>query len=674
MSPQVQDLFHEDAQGSQSNAQPWWKVQLFVWEPVLFGTWDGVFTTCMINIFGVVLFLRTGWLVGNTGVLLGMLLVSIVVLVALVTVMSGVGVCECCSVGNGGVYSMISTVLGGRIGGTLGLLYVFGQCVAGAMYITGFAESIAQMLNLQSMWAVRGISVAVLIGLLGINLAGVKWIVRLQLVLLGILAVSTLDFVIGTFSHLDPGVMAGFNMSSDLQRPEHNIPVGTLAAVFTSWFLYLVFVFLLGAICTREALRYDFLIAEKVSLVGFLFLLGLYISSLASCMGGLYGAPRILQCIAQERVIPALGFLGKGRGPNKTPVAAICLTSLVSMAFIFVGQVNVLAPIVTINFMLTYSIIDYCYFCVVKTHELEVQQRTTLIRRSSSSRSLVCSTQPHYGSSGAISEPVNGTLLEFTKDMDQIFPLPNMDTADEQRVSIPASKTWGRKSKIPAKETLMNSFGWDLNSNGPLNKGKDEKEPEQTVGLDDDTSSHLGHMESVLTTEPKRKQSLPNSGPVELEQLPREQIDRNGSETNLEGSEIRSIQGSVYGRFCNHWVSFVGALCSFMIMFVIQWMYALINITVALILFLYIGTTSPGLPTGAAARFSFFRCLKTSLHNLERRDEALQDQIVVTTSLSAVSMETRQLTEENADFALRDRYHHSSFINTTDKIVHSQSN
>lgn len=31
------------------------------------------------------------------------------------------------------------------------------------------------------------------------------------------------------------GVMAGFNMSSDLHKPEHNIPVGTLAAVFTSY-------------------------------------------------------------------------------------------------------------------------------------------------------------------------------------------------------------------------------------------------------------------------------------------------------------------------------------------------------------------------------------------------------------------------------------------------------
>lgn len=36
------------------------------------------------------------------------------------------------------------------------------------------------------------------------------------------------------------------------------------AWVFCRWFLYIIFVFLLGAICTREALRYDFLIAEKV--------------------------------------------------------------------------------------------------------------------------------------------------------------------------------------------------------------------------------------------------------------------------------------------------------------------------------------------------------------------------------------------------------------------------
>lgn len=77
------------------------------------------------------------------------------------------------------------------------------------MYITGFAESIADVLSLSNIWAVRGISLAILLGLLGINLAGVKWIIRLQLLLLFLLAVSTLDFVIGSFTHLDPGKTGG---------------------------------------------------------------------------------------------------------------------------------------------------------------------------------------------------------------------------------------------------------------------------------------------------------------------------------------------------------------------------------------------------------------------------------------------------------------------------------
>lgn len=64
---------------------------------------------------------------GNTGVLMGVFLVSFVALVALVTVLSGIGVAEHCGVGRGGVYSMVAAVLGGQTGGAIGLLYVFGQ-------------------------------------------------------------------------------------------------------------------------------------------------------------------------------------------------------------------------------------------------------------------------------------------------------------------------------------------------------------------------------------------------------------------------------------------------------------------------------------------------------------------------------------------------------------------
>uniref|UniRef100_A0A8C6T1R8 Solute carrier family 12 member 8 n=1 Tax=Neogobius melanostomus TaxID=47308 RepID=A0A8C6T1R8_9GOBI len=621
---------------------PWWRIKLFVWEPVLFGTWDGVFTTCMINIFGVVLFLRTGYLVGNTGVLLGMFLVSMVVAVALVTVFSG-----------GGIYSMISTS-GGRVGGTVGLLYVFGQCVAGAMYITGFSESVAELLGLQGQWAVRAMSLAVLLALLGINLA-----------------VSTLDFVIGTFAHLDPehgfvgyseqllrrnslpdystgenfftvfgvffpaatGVMAGFNMSSDLQRPEHNIPAGTLAAVVPISGLCL----LLGAICTRETLRYDFLIAEKVSLVGFLFLLGLYISSLASCMGGLYGAPRILQCIAQERVIPVLAFLGQGKGPNKTPVAAICLTSLLTMAFVLIGQVNILAPIVTINFMLTYSFIDYSFFCVAMTCQLQNKDKKSTFfmkqnnsRKSrSSSRPLCESTPPDYGSGGE-SPQGNGTLLAFTNDLNQIFPNECGSVGNDP---VREHKVKGKTTQADVKEMLMKSFV--LNSE-QINLFEDKEEKRRFFPVDNNVENSVTYQYLLF---------------VFISEL---QDDTKGHES----IEINPITNSLYLKFCNHWLALIGAISSIVIMFVIEWIYALVNISVALVIFFYIGKTSPGLPAGMAARFSFFTWLKTTLKTIGLP----QDEIVLTPSLPGVGLKTKQLTEENADFASRLRYHQSSFI------------
>ncbi|XP_071602698.1 solute carrier family 12 member 8 isoform X1 [Heliangelus exortis] len=741
----VQDLFHEEAQQvSQTQTKPWWKIQLFVWEPVLFGTWDGVFTSCMINIFGVVLFLRTGWLVGNTGIIMGMFLVSFVILVALVTVLSGIGVCEKCSIGSGGVYSMISTVLGGQVGGTIGLLYIFGQCVAGAMYITGFAESIADVLSLSNIWAVRGISLAVLLGLLGINLAGVKWIIRLQLLLLFLLAVSTLDFVIGSFTHLDPdpcfledwgcsgqklfkhakavspqqghgfvgyseelmfnntlpdysqgesfftvfgvffpaatGVMAGFNMSGDLQKPATNIPLGSLAAIGTSWFLYMVFVFLLGAICTRQSLRYDFMIAEKVSLVGFLFLLGLYISSLASCMGGLYGAPRILQCIAQENVIPMLTFLGRGKGPNKTPVAAICLTSVITMAFVFIGQVNILAPIVTINFMLTYIVIDYSYFSVSLSYNVqqkldEAQMENT--QPAHSSQPLIFSKSSSRAADGVIQSRSNGTLLEFTKDMDQLFkPFHSEpETCKKDGAENLTQKAKQKKAKKPAKQTLQDSFLLDLHHDAtPARSGWDETvEPhrESWQGLAEQSIwCDVGPCLSP-TVEAQHSPGMLELGEQlcsEALVLPGRRGEESSTKQQIPELEIQQIPESFYSKFCNHWVSLAGAIMSLIIMFVIQWIYTLVSLGAALVLYFYIGQVSPGLPLGAAANFSFFGWFKSVVITLCRRRPSPKEQIVVTPSFATVGMETTQLTEENADFASRDRYHHSSLI-SRDELV-----
>ncbi|XP_015990683.2 solute carrier family 12 member 8 isoform X2 [Rousettus aegyptiacus] len=700
---QVQELFHEAAQqGALAQPQPWWKMQLFVWEPVLFGTWDGVFTSCMINIFGVVLFLRTGWLVGNTGVLVGAFLVSSVILVALVTVLSGIGVGEHCGVGSGGVYSMISSVLGGQTGGTIGLLYVFGQCVAGALYITGFAESISDLLSLRNIWAVRGISVVVLLALLGINLAGVKWIIRLQLLLLLLLAVSTLDFVVGSFTHLDPdhgfigyspellqnntlpdyspgesfftvfgvffpaatGVMAGFNMGSDLREPAASIPLGSLAAVGISWFLYIVFVFLLGTICTREALRYDFLIAEKVSLVGFLFLLGLYISSLASCMGGLYAAPRILQCIAQEKVIPAMACLGQGKGPNKTPVAAICLTTLVTMAFVLVGQVNVLASIVTINFMLTYITVDYSYFSLTMGPCDHPQLSESVHREGREavhcSEHLLLEKAPSYGSEGTARSPSEGTLLEFTKDMDQLLrltgKLENSQPRQGESDGVPESQ---EKCKKATKQTLHDSFLLDVKSPAPFpSEGPDRLQ-------ESSWNKQFIRSEGAWPGGACGEQPVP-----ELSNQPRSSKEDFFLKSRLHEQDIRRRPASFYARMCNPWVSLLGAVGSLLIMFVIQWVYTLVNLGVAALVYFYIGRTSPGLHLGSASNFSFFRWMRSLLIPSYRSLRSPQEQIILAPSLARVDMEMTQLTQENADFATRDRYHHSSLVSREQLMPH----
>lgn len=81
---------------------------------------------------------------------------------------------------------------------------------------------------------------------------------------------------------------------------------------FSRTFLYLVFILFLGATVQRKTLLTDFMIAVRVSAVEFLLLAGIYVSSMSSCLGAMYGTPRVLQSIALENVIPAISILGKG--------------------------------------------------------------------------------------------------------------------------------------------------------------------------------------------------------------------------------------------------------------------------------------------------------------------------------------------------------------------------
>lgn len=342
---------------------------------MLFGTWDGVFTTCLINIFGVIVFLRSGWIVANTGIWMAILMVILTVSIALISVLSAVGICERCRIESGGVYFLIAHTLGSRFGGSLGLLYCFGQAVGCALNVLGFGESMAGLLNLENnQWAVKGFAASAVLLIGVINVAGVKWVVKLQFVLLLVLLSSALDFMVGSFTGEDvgngfygwgsgnfgnnwspayrdttwftvfgvffptiTGILSGINMSGDLRAPSTDIPNGTLAAFSTATFLYLIFIIFLGATVDREFLYTDFMITKRVSAVQFLLLAGIYVSSMSSCLGAMYGTPRVLQSIANENVIPGIGKLGVGRGPNKVPLYSMAVVAITTIIFILVG-------------------------------------------------------------------------------------------------------------------------------------------------------------------------------------------------------------------------------------------------------------------------------------------------------------------------------------------------
>lgn len=73
-----------------------------------------------------------------------------------------------------------------------------------------------------------------------------------------------------------------------------------------------MFVLFLGSTCKRETLLSNYMIAKHVSAIEFLLLAGVYVSSMSSCLGAMYGTPRVLQSIALENVIPGIGALGRG--------------------------------------------------------------------------------------------------------------------------------------------------------------------------------------------------------------------------------------------------------------------------------------------------------------------------------------------------------------------------
>ncbi|XP_027029427.2 solute carrier family 12 member 2 isoform X3 [Tachysurus fulvidraco] len=265
---------------------------------VKFGWVKGVLVRCMLNIWGVMLFIRMTWIVGQAGIVCSCVIIFMATVVTSITGCSTSAIATNGFVRGGGAYYLISRSLGPEFGGSIGLIFAFANAVAVAMYVVGFSETVVELLHesnlimLDKTNDIRIVGIITVIILLGISVAGMEWEAKAQIFLLVILIIAIFNYFIGTFIPIDSkktegffsydsgillenllpdfrgetffsvfaiffpaatGILAGANISGDLADPQMAIPRGTLLAIVITGIVYVGVAVSAGACIVRDA-------------------------------------------------------------------------------------------------------------------------------------------------------------------------------------------------------------------------------------------------------------------------------------------------------------------------------------------------------------------------------------------------------------------------------------
>ncbi|XP_029834473.3 solute carrier family 12 member 4 isoform X1 [Ixodes scapularis] len=176
---------------------------------------------------------------------------------------------------------------------------------------------------------------------------------------------TSFTFLVAIFFPSVTGIMAGSNRSGDLADAQKSIPVGTLAAQMTTSVVYISGVFLFGAAFDNLFLRDKFGesisgglgVAQLAWPHPLLVVLGSLLSTIGAGLQSLTGAPRLLQAIAKDGVIPVLNVFSVSSSRGE-PVRALLLTAFISELGILIGNLDHIAPILTMFFLMCYMFVN----------------------------------------------------------------------------------------------------------------------------------------------------------------------------------------------------------------------------------------------------------------------------------------------------------------------------
>jgi amino acid transporter len=353
-----------------------------------FGTFAGVFTPTLLTVLGVIMYLREGWVVGNAGLLGAWLIILLAFTITACTGLSMSSITTNIRIGAGGAYSIIAQSLGIEVGGSLGIPLYVSQALAVTMYIFGFREGWLYIFPNHPPLAVDIATFALLFGIAYIS---TSFAFRIQYVIMAIIAVSLIS-IFGTFFtaiELQPvtwwgtfpgapetnfqganfwivfavffpaatGIMAGANMSGDLENPRRAIPLGTMSAIGISLVIYMALAYWLATMATMAELSSVYTIMIDKALWGPIVLAGLLGATFSSGLSSLVGAPRILQALGENDILPAGKWLAQVT-PKGEPRKAMWLTGGIVLAALFLRDLNAIAPLITMFFLITYAMIN----------------------------------------------------------------------------------------------------------------------------------------------------------------------------------------------------------------------------------------------------------------------------------------------------------------------------
>jgi len=360
-----------------------------------FGAFAGVFTPSLLTILGVIMYLRLGWVIGVAG-LWGTL--AIIILAHVISLSTGLSISSIATdkkIKAGGIYYILSRSLGLPIGGSIGITLFVGTALSISLYIVGFTENFLSLPALKSLFQIdmvtmdhiRYVGSTVLVILLIIALISTKFAIKTQFYILGAIAISLISIFLGLVlnSHIDPvgteriepfrdfrfeevfaiffpavtGFTAGVAMSGDLKNPKRDIPRGTMLAILSGLIIYVMIAIGFYYFVSQELLlnNYNFLLT--VAWIPLLVIAGIWGATLSSALGGILGGPRIIQKIANDRIVPR--FLGIGQGVNNEPRIALILTFIIAEMGILIGDLNIIARVVTMFYLTAYGFINLAF-------------------------------------------------------------------------------------------------------------------------------------------------------------------------------------------------------------------------------------------------------------------------------------------------------------------------